>query len=134
MTGSDDKCINVFDLRALSATSSGGGSRKGQIASLGGHEGWVVAVTARNDRLLASGSSDGSIKLWDLSNPGTALATLRGEADTWCVAFRPDSEKVQVEGLGGASAGLGGGELISAGEDKQLRWWRGSGGAVSTTV
>jgi WD40 repeat protein len=58
ITGSDDKRINVFDLRALaSGLSSGGGSgsRKGQVASLGGHEGWVVCVEARNERLLASG-------------------------------------------------------------------------------
>ena len=58
ITGSDDKRINVFDLRALTATSAGAGvtgGRRGQVASLGGHEGWVVKVEARNDRLLASG-------------------------------------------------------------------------------
>lgn len=55
ITGSDDKRINVFDLRALTSAGSNGGSRKGQVASLGGHEGWVVSVEARNERLLASG-------------------------------------------------------------------------------
>lgn len=56
ITGSDDKRINVFDIRALtSGYGSNGGSRKGQVASLGGHEGWVVCVEARNERLLASG-------------------------------------------------------------------------------
>lgn len=57
ITGSDDKRINVFDLRALSGAGAGAGagSRKGQVASLGGHEGWVNCVSARNDRLLASG-------------------------------------------------------------------------------
>lgn len=153
VTGSDDKRINVFDLRALAASSTKG-SRKGQVASLGGssssptfrsivmlipqhlhhmigHEGWVVSVQARNDRLLASGSSDGSIKLWDLSNFGSALATLRDAlGDVWCIAFRPDTVQQQIEGLGGASAGIGGGELVSAGEDHCIRWWRGSGGVV----
>lgn len=65
ITGSDDKRINVFDLRALTSSSGAGhggangsalgGGRRGQVASLGGHEGWVVKVEARNDRLLASG-------------------------------------------------------------------------------
>lgn len=56
ITGSDDKRINVFDLRALtSSAASSSGGRRGQVASLGGHEGWVVSVAARNERLLASG-------------------------------------------------------------------------------
>lgn len=57
ITGSDDKRINVFDLRALTSHSgaTGGGGRRGQVASMGGHEGWVVTVAARNERLLASG-------------------------------------------------------------------------------
>lgn len=56
ITGSDDQRINVFDIRALtSGSSAGGSSRRGQVASLGGHEGWVTCVRARNERLLASG-------------------------------------------------------------------------------
>lgn len=92
-----------------------------------------MAVAARNDRLLASGSSDGSVKLWDLSNFGSALATLRdASGDCWSLAWRPDSEKQQIEGLGGANSGLGGGQLVSAGADAHIRWWRGSGGVVVT--
>ncbi|POY76022.1 hypothetical protein BMF94_0745 [Rhodotorula taiwanensis] len=140
ITGSDDKRINVFDLRALTSSSSGhghdgasqnglGGGRRGQVASLGGHEGWVVKVEARNDRLLASGSSDGTIKLWDLSAPSLALATLRDHtADVWAIAFAPEPLTGNViEGLGGAAAGLGGARMCSAGEDGRLRWWRGGG-------
>ena len=56
ITASDDRRINVFDLRALtSSAASSSGGRRGQVASLGGHEGWVVNVAARNERLLASG-------------------------------------------------------------------------------
>lgn len=175
ITGSDDKRINVFDLRALTSSSAGhghdgasqnglGGGRRGQVASLGGHEGWVVKVEARNDRLLASGyvcrfprismssvisgretltrdlctgggsfgmgsSSDGTIKLWDLSAPSLALATLRDHtADVWAIAFAPEPLTGNViEGLGGAAAGLGGARMCSAGEDGRLRWWRGGG-------
>ncbi|GAA5954424.1 hypothetical protein JCM8115_004585 [Rhodotorula mucilaginosa] len=136
ITGSDDKRINVFDLRALTATSAGAGvtgGRRGQVASLGGHEGWVVKVEARNDRLLASGSSDGTIKLWDLSAPSLALVTLRDHtADVWAIAWAPEPLTTTgngnvIEGLGGAAAGLGGGRMCSAGEDGRLRWWRGGG-------
>ncbi|CEQ39246.1 SPOSA6832_00748, partial [Sporobolomyces salmonicolor] len=64
VTGSDDKRINVFDLRALTSSTGAGGSRRGQVASLGGHEGWVVSVAARNERLLASGCVGGVSRLW----------------------------------------------------------------------
>ncbi|GAA5924605.1 WD40 repeat domain-containing protein [Sporobolomyces koalae] len=131
ITASDDKRVNVFDLRALSAASTGaasGGGRRGQVASLGGHEGWVVSVEARNERLLASGSADGTIKLFDLAAPSSALSTLRDHSgDVWALAWAPESGPAPVEGLGGASAGLGGGRLVSAGEDGALRWWRGGG-------
>lgn len=133
ITASDDKRVNVFDLRALTAASTGaagGSSRRGQVASLSGHEGWVVSVEARNERLLASGSADGTIKLFDLSAPSSALSTLRDHAgDVWALAWAPEnvSAPASVEGLGGASAGLGGGRLVSGGEDGALRWWRGGG-------
>lgn len=134
MTGSDDKRINVFDLRALAGGASGaargGGGRSAQVSSLAGHEGWVTCVEARNDRLLASGASDGQIKLWDLQAGGSALSTLRDHrGDCWSLAFAPAEagQAGEVEGLGGANAGLGGGRFVSAGEDQTLRWWRAGG-------
>ncbi|GAA6041299.1 hypothetical protein JCM8097_001326 [Rhodosporidiobolus ruineniae] len=131
VTGSDDKRINVFDLRALTSTNgTAAGGRRGQVASLGGHDGWVVSVEARNERLLASGSSDGTIKLFDLSAPSAALSTLRDHTgDVWALAWAPEAAGAApaVEGLGGAAAGLGGGRLVSAGEDGRVRFWRGGG-------
>ncbi|KAK4051306.1 Ski complex subunit Rec14 [Microbotryomycetes sp. JL221] len=132
ITGSDDKRINVFDMRAItSATSASGsiGNRRGQVASLGGHEGWVTCVEARNDRLLASGSADGTIKLFDLASPGAALNTLRDHTgDVWTLSWAPETTGSNtVEGIGGASAALSGGQFISGGEDGKLRWWRGGG-------
>lgn len=74
-------------------------------------------------------SSDGTIKLWDLSAPSLALSTLRDHtADVWAIAFAPEPATGNtIEGLGGAAAGLGGGRMCSAGEDGRLRWWRGGG-------
>lgn len=134
VTGSDDKRISMFDLRALAGGSNGsqraGGGRQSQVGSLGGHTGWVTSVEARNERLLASASSDGTIKLFDLANPGSAFGTLRDHTgDVWSLAWAPADrgESVQVEGLAGANAGLGDGRLLSVGDDAVLRWWRSGG-------
>ncbi|KAK4052127.1 Ski complex subunit Rec14 [Microbotryomycetes sp. JL201] len=132
VTGSDDKRINVFDMRAITSSSSASagsvGNRRGQVASLGGHEGWVTCVQARNDRLLASGSADGTIKLFDLASPGAALNTLRDHTgDVWTLAWCPEQVSSTVEGVSGSAAALSGGHFVSGGEDGKLRWWRGGG-------
>ncbi|HAA27203.1 MAG TPA: hypothetical protein DCE56_05375, partial [Cyanobacteria bacterium UBA8553] len=42
--------------------------------------------------MLASGSHDRTIKLWDVST-GKCLKTLRGHTGRiWCVAFSPDGQ------------------------------------------
>ncbi|SCV72778.1 BQ2448_4315 [Microbotryum intermedium] len=133
ISASDDHRLNIFDLRSLASPTSTNAtfSRRGQVASLGGHEGWVTCCSARNDRLLASGSSDGTIKLWDLANlaDGTgAVGTLRDhQADVWSLDWMPEDASKAIEGLGGAGTGMSGGQLVSGGEDAALRWWRGGG-------
>ncbi|KAM0787931.1 hypothetical protein ACM66B_006136 [Microbotryomycetes sp. NB124-2] len=132
ITGSDDKRINVFDMRAITSSSSSSagsiGNRRGQVASLSGHEGWVTCVQARNDRLLTSGSADGTIKLFDLAQPAAALNTLRDHTgDVWTLAWCPEPQSSVVEGVTGSSAALSGGHFVSGGEDGKLRWWRGGG-------
>ena len=82
------------------------------MASLEGHTGWVLAVACRSDgKVLATSSSDGIIKLWDLANIGSAFTTLRDQCassaihvyaerlsmrllfrnkEVWSLAWRPD--------------------------------------------
>lgn len=60
--------------------------------------------------------------------PGSALSTLRDAVgDVWSVSFAPDRSPAAIEGLAGAGAGIGGGQLVSGGEDAAVRWWRGGG-------
>ncbi|WP_405161924.1 WD40 repeat domain-containing protein [Nocardia sp. NBC_01499] len=81
-----------------------------EITSTEGHDGLVRALalsTAR--RLLASAGSDGTIRLWDLSEPRTIAAAgqlsgHRGNVES--VAFSPDNSK-----------------LVSAGSDGTVRVW-----------
>jgi WD repeat-containing protein 61 len=59
VTGSDDKCINVYDVE------------HGQLAfTLTGHSDWVLSVSANPDiskQQLASCGSDKRVKVWDLA-------------------------------------------------------------------
>lgn len=96
-------------------------------------DGVSILASLHNRRLLtryARSSSDGTIKLFDLSSPSTALSTLRDHTgDVWSLAWAPEQvgSAPAVEGLGGAAAGLGAGRFVSAGEDGRLRWWNGGG-------
>jgi WD40 repeat protein len=82
-----------------------------------GHASWVYSVAfSPNGTLLASGSRDNTIKLWQVSD-GSLVATLAGHS--WAVdsvAFSPD-----------------GAELASGSWDATLRLWKVSDGSLVQT-
>jgi hypothetical protein len=61
------------------------------LRTLRGHTSWVTSVAFSPDgRLLASGSDDQTLKLWDVETR-QEVRTLRGHTDpVWSVAFSPD--------------------------------------------
>ncbi|KAA3662995.1 MAG: hypothetical protein DWQ04_11865, partial [Chloroflexi bacterium] len=76
--------------------------------TLSGHEDWVRSVAFSPDgQTLASGSADGTVRLWDLSHPGAEPVVLSGHASSvGSVAFSPDGQT-----------------LASGGEDQKVRLW-----------
>ena len=106
ISASGDKTLKVWEL----STSSPPGSvlsDPGEWQTLLGHTSQVntVAVTA-DGRLAVSGSSDKSLKVWDLER-GVELRSLRGHADTVeKVVITPDGRRV-----------------VSASGDKTIRVW-----------
>src|SRR5207237_646544 len=75
-----------------------------------GHASWVAAVAFSPDgRLLASGSNDGTCKLWDVAT-GTMLRSLKAPADAaqqvTDVAFSADGRTLITEGLFSAEFNL----------------------------
>jgi WD40 repeat protein len=73
---------------------------------LQGHDDWVMSVSFSPDgKVLASGSGDKSIKLWNLET-GSEIGTLQGHDDlVYSVSFSPDG-KVLASGSGDKSIKL----------------------------
>jgi WD40 repeat protein len=70
---------------------------------LPGHEFGVRSVAFSPDgEHLASGSDDGTIRLWDLNNPTAGSLVLRNyDSGVWSVAFSPNGERLASGGEGG---------------------------------
>ncbi len=73
--------------------------RGDQLYALTGHE-WIVTCAAfsPDGKNLATGSQDGTVRIWDLANR-TATAVLRvGPSAVWSVAFTPDGKTLMSAG------------------------------------
>jgi WD40 repeat protein len=102
ISGGVDKIIRVRDLN----------NPKTIIHSLRGHTGGVKCIDVTERGLIASGSDDNTVKLWDLFN-GKFLRSLRGHMlEVNAVAFIKESTW-----------------LVSGGEDRVFRVWDTTEGA-----
>jgi len=76
--------------------------RSDELLTLGVHEGGAGAVAFSPDgRLLASGGTDGQVKIWDLSLNRQVHHLGGGNVSVFSLAFSPDGSQLAVGGWGG---------------------------------
>ncbi|XP_022976419.1 protein SPA1-RELATED 4-like isoform X1 [Cucurbita maxima] len=67
-------------------------TRSQVVTEMGEHERrvWSIDFSSADPTILASGSDDGSVKLWSI-NQGSSIGTIRTKANVCCVQFPADS-------------------------------------------
>eukprot|EP01053_Blabericola_migrator_P000522 Blabericola_migrator_1__521@NODE_1128_length_5346_cov_67_075014_g307_i2_p2_GENE_NODE_1128_length_5346_cov_67_075014_g307_i2NODE_1128_length_5346_cov_67_075014_g307_i2_p2_ORF_typecomplete_len398_score71_67WD40/PF00400_32/6_1WD40/PF00400_32/1_9e12ANAPC4_WD40/PF12894_7/1_2ANAPC4_WD40/PF12894_7/5_5e09WD40_like/PF17005_5/40WD40_like/PF17005_5/3_3e05Ge1_WD40/PF16529_5/1_2e06Nup160/PF11715_8/3_5e05eIF2A/PF08662_11/0_0043CRT10/PF08728_10/0_006Nbas_N/PF15492_6/1_3e02Nbas_N/PF15492_6/0_28Cytochrom_D1/PF02 len=85
VTGSSSGLLNIWDVNAILTGGNTKASRNQEISiepvTLLGHDGWIWSIDfSRDGNLMVSGSSDATIRIWDL-NEGTELTTISNVAE-----------------------------------------------------
>ncbi|KDN38640.1 WD40 repeat-like protein [Tilletiaria anomala UBC 951] len=111
--GSEDLTLSVHDARDL--REQGQQASGTVVAMLQGHAKMVVDASIRGDgRILASTSTDKTIKLWDLAaSPKVCVCTIAEDGAMWCLRWIND------------------GKFVAAGDQGVVRWYRGAGVGTS---
>ncbi|KAG9289464.1 hypothetical protein G9A89_008025 [Geosiphon pyriformis] len=98
ISGSDDRMINVYDIKH--------GNR---IANMPGQDGWVLTVSAAGSQstLFAAGTTEGTIKLWDIASRKCVWSYVNAHHDSvWEISWNPESDS-----------------FVSGSDDMCLKWW-----------
>jgi WD40 repeat protein len=101
------------------AQTQGGGKLTGDLCnSVTAHSTQISSVSiSQNGKLLASGSNDKKIKLWNLPDGDLSKTLEDGTVDIYCLAFSPDGTMLAAGGTGSV-----------------IKLWRVSDGTVLTTL
>ena len=101
--------------------------------SLAGHHGAILSVSwsPRIEHILASGATDGTIRLWDIRKSSGSLGVLNVEDSTGIMGFDDLGRGARSRECGkahqGAVNGLtwsdDGAYIVSAGHDERVRVW-----------
>ncbi|KAG8930826.1 hypothetical protein FRC02_003645 [Tulasnella sp. 418] len=114
LSASDDKRIVLHDVRTSAA--SGRRPASGAVASFNGHTSWVLSTAISSDmRVVASGSADRTIKLWDIGSRA-CVSTMQETNEVWGVSWVP-----------AIGATVGAKAFATAGADGSVRFWRAAG-------
>ena len=75
----------------------GGAGAWKELTRLRGHKNWVTSVAFSPDgKIVATGSLDRKVKLWDVVTGADYESTDALEGTVWAVAFSPDGKSVAV--------------------------------------
>lgn len=81
----DDMQVGLFDV-------NGGGT---PLHSFSGHESWVLSVAVHPDgNAIATGGSDGKVKLWDLKEKKCVQTSSEHSDQVWGVAWSSDGKRL----------------------------------------
>lgn len=119
---SQHPAVRLVDLRSGSSTHS-----------LAGHSGTVLAVAwhPKNENVLASGATDGSLRLWDVRKSASSLGVLDMDDSIGIAGYdgkgtgarrreRGRAHNGAVNGVVWTSDGM---NLVSVGHDERMRVW-----------
>ena len=122
--------VRLVDLRSGASTHS-----------LAGHSGAVLTVGwhPKREHILASGGSDGLIRLWDVRRSASSLGVLSMDDSVGLSPGVLDNARSNERGKAHAGAVNGlvwdsnGTYLVSCGHDEKIRLWNGENGANTLT-